>query len=83
MSFQYDTLQAYGRHGVECCGLNGNGHLRLIESGTGGFVRGIVSLGVGIKASEAQARSVSLFLLPAHPDVELSALTIDDNRLKL
>lgn len=38
MSFQYDTLQAYGRQGVECGGLNGNGHLRLIGSGTGCLV---------------------------------------------
>lgn len=73
MSFQYDTLQAYGSQGVECGGLNGNGHLRLIGSGTGCLLRGSLSLGVDIKASEAQAMSVSFFLLPTHPDVELSA----------
>lgn len=52
-------------------------------SGTGSLVRGSTSLGLGIKASEAQARPVLFFLLPAHPDIELLALVIVDNGLKL
>jgi hypothetical protein len=60
-----------------CGGLNENGSHRLIESGTisrCGLVGGSVSLEVGFEVSNAQARhSVSLFLLLANSDVELSA----------
>jgi hypothetical protein len=57
--------------------LNENGPYELIGSDTirrCGIVRGSMLLGVGFGVSNAQARSsVTLFLLPANPDVELSA----------
>ena len=54
-----------------------NGPHRLIGSGTVrmcGLVGGSVSLGLGFEVSDAQGRpSVALSLMPANPDVELSA----------
>ena len=62
-----------------CGSLNVNGFLELTGkvwpySRQCGLVEGSMSLGVGFEVSNAQARpSVTLFLLPEDPDVELSA----------
>ena len=55
-------------------GKNENGPHREQHHWRWGLVRGSASLGVGFGVSEAQARSSgSLSVLPADPDVELSA----------